>query len=392
MENDLKKTLLKRLRITVREKIKGSGEWWLFLHLGGQRKSRKVGTEAEALARKEKIEARLVLSDDPVSELREIFNSAPRKKESHSMAAAVSRTKPFSFYCERWLTEFMPAKCKPSTQRDYKSIHKVHLKAAQFYNTPIDEISEDDIETFLIGKRKTLARSTCVHIKNALSNSFKRAVKGRAIRTNPCHGAEIPKDQGVEEKKSSAYSEAEIQQLLAAYKGHRYYHLVLFLCKTGCRFGEMCALTWDDLDLDARTAKISKGIVRSELTTTKTGKSRKVDLTPALIAELRKLRLKNKIKGKYVFQNTAGNFVDIDNFRYRTWYPMLEKNGLRRIRIHDLRHSYASLLIHKSKDLHYAQKQLGHHSITVTVDRYGHLLETDTEVRRVDILDEVGEI
>ena len=71
---------------------------------------------------------------------------------------------------------------------------------------------------------------------------------------------------------------------------------------------------------------------------------------------------------------------------------MLEKHDLRRIRIHDLRHSYASLLIHKTKDIHYTQKQLGHHSIQVTVDRCSHLLYTDGEVRRVDVLDEAVEL
>ena len=144
---------------------------------------------------------------------------------------------------------------------------------------------------------------------------------------------------------------------------------------------------WDDLDLDGRKATISKGIVRGELTSTKTGKERVIDLTPSLVAELRKLRLKNKIRGQWVFQNNAGKFVEVDNFRSRIWYVMLEKHDLRRIRIHDLRHSYASLLIHKTKDIHYTQKQLGHHSTKLTLDVYAHWLpgSKKSEVDELDL-------
>ena len=80
----------------------------------------------------------------------------------------------------------------------------------------------------------------------------------------------------------------------------------------------------------------------------------------------------------------------MNNFRNREWYPTLEKNELPKIRIHDIRHSYASFLISKTKDIYYAQKQLGHHSIQVTVDRYGHLLDEESETRLVDVLDDVA--
>lgn len=133
-------------------------------------------------------------------------------------------------------------------------------------------------------------------------------------------------------------------------------------------------------------------MVRGQISTPKNGKAREIDLTPALVAELRKLRLKNKIKGSYVFQNLSGGHVDVNNFRNRIWRNTLAKNDLRKVRIHDLRHSYASILIHKTKDLHYAKEQLGHHSIKITVDRYGHLLKTDGETRRVDVLDEATEL
>ena len=96
----------------------------------------------------------------------------------------------------------MPLICKTSTQSDYCSILKNHLRKAPFYKKPVAEITEDDIEKYLTGKRRKLAKSTCVHIKNALSNSFKRAVKARVIITNPCKCAETP--EGKDEVKELA--------------------------------------------------------------------------------------------------------------------------------------------------------------------------------------------
>jgi integrase len=75
-----------------------------------------------------------------------------------------------------------------------------------------------------------------------------------------------------------------------------------------------------------------------------------------------------------VFCNEAGGLLDQANLRNRVFEPALVRAGLRRIRIHDLRHTFASLLIHQGENLKYVQSQLGHASIQTTVDRYGHLM------------------
>ena len=76
----------------------------------------------------------------------------------------------------------------------------------------------------------------------------------------------------------------------------------------------------------------------------------------------------------WVFTNRVDRPVDALNLVHRVWLPLLEKAGLRRIRFHDLRHTYASLLIQRGESLTYVKDQLGHHSIQVTVDLYGHLV------------------
>jgi len=77
---------------------------------------------------------------------------------------------------------------------------------------------------------------------------------------------------------------------------------------------------------------------------------------------------------EWVFLTAEGHVVDGDNLRNRVFYRLLEKAEVRQVRLHDLRHTYASLLIQQGESLAYVQQQLGHSSIQVTVDIYGHLI------------------
>jgi integrase len=84
--------------------------------------------------------------------------------------------------------------------------------------------------------------------------------------------------------------------------------------------------------------------------------------------------------------NEAGNPIDADSFRARVWPKLFQKAQVRQVRIHDLRHTYASLLIAQGESLAYIRDQMGHHSIRVTVDTYGHLVPSGNKAA-VDRLD-----
>ena len=89
----------------------------------------------------------------------------------------------------------------------------------------------------------------------------------------------------------------------------------------------------------------------------------------------------------WVFPSEAGTLIKPDNFRDRAWARLLTKAGLRQIRVHDLRHTFASLLIQQGESLAYVKEQMGHHSIKITVDVYGHLVPGGNKAA-VDRLDE----
>jgi len=109
-------------------------------------------------------------------------------------------------------------------------------------------------------------------------------------------------------------------------------------------------------------------------------------VAPTLRAALAKLS--SRFQGGLVFCSTDGQPIDPDNFAHRDWVRVLRRAELRRIRFHDLRHTYASLLIAQGAHPKYIQAQLGHASIQTTLDRYGHLMPDAhaAEARKLDRL------
>ena len=182
-----------------------------------------------------------------------------------------------------------------------------------------------------------------------------------------------------------------------------YYPIFLLAARAGLRRGELVALQWggiefgqDDKDGN-RFILVQHNYVRREHTTTKSKKSRRVDMSRQLrsvLMSLRDARLrtvtmegKTDISKELVFSSPDGKILDPDNFYHRHFVPMLSKSGIRKIRLHDLRHTFGSLLIQGGASLAYVRDQMGHASIQITVDVYGHLV-AGADVSFVDSLDE----
>jgi integrase len=242
-------------------------------------------------------------------------------------------------------------------------------------------------------------------MKNVLSGVLNKAVDDEILQTNPAHRlGKIFKAQD-KRKDVDFLTKEELKQLLDTVEGHfpRHYPLFLLLARTGLRIGEALALQWGDIDFQGRFINVQRGIARGKIETPKNGKARRVDmslqLTEALMALkqdgagvvvpiTRNLEKRQNEPTDWIFTNGNGGFVDVNNWRRRVFNKALKKAGLRRIRIHDLRHSYASLLIQSGESLAYVRDQLGHHSIKVTVDIYGHLAPEGNK-QAVDKLDDI---
>ncbi len=157
---------------------------------------------------------------------------------------------------------------------------------------------------------------------------------------------------------------------------------------TGMRRGELLALQWGDIDWNSNQISVRRSIYRGEFVNPKSRNSiRRIVMSPILRQSLERHRLLGrKSELGLIFSNEHGLPLDPENLIKREFHPALDRAGLRRIRFHDLRHSYASLLISQGENIKFIQSQLGHASATTTLDRYGHLipnLENDA-ARRLD--------
>jgi integrase len=161
----------------------------------------------------------------------------------------------------------------------------------------------------------------------------------------------------------------------------RFYQLLLAALRTGARQGELIGLQWGDIDWNGKFIEIRRSNWNGYISTPKNGKGRRVDMSDRLAAVLVDYRrnlaaeaLENgRPMAEWVFPSLAGTALDAANVR-KTFEVCLKKAGLRKIRFHDLRHSFASWLIGNGESLVYVKEQLGHHSIQITVDTYGHLI------------------
>ena len=145
---------------------------------------------------------------------------------------------------------------------------------------------------------------------------------------------------------------------------------------TGMRQGELFGLKWTDIDWINNQIHVKRTYNHGKFYDPKSKTSkRRIDMAPELVAGLKKWRLACP-KGELdlVFPNENGKPENQSNFLRRRFYPILMSVDLPRIRFHDLRHTYCALLLDQGENIKYIQRQMGHSSIKVTLDIYGHLM------------------
>jgi integrase len=235
-------------------------------------------------------------------------------------------------------------------------------------------------------RRKGLSRKSIENISRTVSSVLSQAMEDGLISGNPAFRLGRYYRTGDEMKAGICPLTAdEVSVLLAAARRDFPREYPLFLCavRTGLRLGELLALQWPDIDFNGRFIEVRRNLAAGRLTTPKNGKTRRVDMSAQLTETLRGLlraRKRETLKKGWgsvpelVFCTETGGSLDADNLRHRVFYKLLEKAKLRRIRFHDLRHTFASLLLQNGESPAYVKEQMGHSSIQVTVDVYGHLI------------------
>ena len=253
------------------------------------------------------------------------------------------------------------------------------------------------MKAFAVGcLQRGLSAKTVQNIIRTLSSLFSHAIEDNLITANPAlrPGKFLPK---ISKRRSiNPLNREELALFLAHTKTVAPTLYPAFLCaaRTGLRQGELLALQWEDISFAGRFVEVRRNFTHGKMTTPKSGESRRVDLSRELTATLETLQLDRQFEAAtrgwkevppWVFCNEQGQPLNQNRIRLK-FFRLLKGAGVRQVRFHDLRHSFASLLLQNGESPVYVKDQMGHSSIQVTVDLYGHLIPGGNK-QAVDRLD-----
>jgi integrase len=276
---------------------------------------------------------------------------------------------PFDEYAGTWFASQLHL--RPATRLLYGGLLRNHL-VPFFGHTPLNQVTVD------LGRRYLAAaeRSTTVNRKSfmMLRRILNDAVSERLIPYNSLQSLKLPKEQ----QKEANFLTIDQLHTVVSHTHPHFQTLVLAAGFLGLRQGELFGLHPANLDLDARQVRVveqlSKHVEPPQREELKTKTSRRtVSIPTFLIADLEE-QLRTRSSDDYVFTSTDGEPIRASNFNRRQWDPARKAAGFPELKFHELRHTAATIAIQSGAHPKAIQSRLGHSSITVTLDRYGHLM------------------
>lgn len=263
------------------------------------------------------------------------------------------------------------------TRRRYFDIIDKHLDVSPLNAVLVHDLTRDHVATW-VNAQKGAPKS--IHNRHSLlSAAMTSAERDGLVPSNVAKGVRLPRVGGSDEM--TFLTTEELGRVLVELDPH-WWPVPLLLTGTGCRWGEATALTVGDVDLERGDARVHRAWKETggsgyELGETKTARSRRtVTLSGEAVEAIRPLVI-GRHRSEYVLTNRKGGPLH-DWWRDKVWKPAVARAlPGRRVRVHDLRHTYASWAIQDGISLPALQRQLGHESITTTIDTYGHLVRSD---------------
>jgi integrase len=283
----------------------------------------------------------------------------------------------FGEAADRWLAAKRP-RLEPATYRDYEIHLRKRLKPA-FGTLKLRQVTRPRIEGYLadLDAEGELSRKTINDSLIPLRQILGRAVRDGAISTNPAANAD--RDAGIElpyERPTMLHlNRTEALRYLAHCKSW-YRPFAEVLIGAGLRVGEAIALEWRDVDWDGSAFSVVRAAKPEGVGTPKGDRGRVVMIAPYLIELLRDHRSRQASDGqltRLVFLSPQGSMLNRDNVRRRGHAAAVKAAGLAPgLRLHDLRHTAATLWLAAGESIYFVQQQLGHKDIQTTIDLYGH--------------------
>jgi len=290
-------------------------------------------------------------------------------------------------YLDRWLNTSAAPRLRERTLRDYRSLLARYVRPVLGHKMlpAVMPLDIQDLYTSML--ESGLSPRTIRYTHAVLSSALKQAVKWQLLPRNAAEYVDLPRQKRTE---MYAMSKDEVASFLATAKEDRWGTLFLLAVTTGMRPGEYMGLQWKDVNLDEGMIHVNKSLVRNKsewrFDEPKTAKSRRtVKLAPTVVKSLRAHRSKQAAERlragiRYqdydlVFATDTGQPLESRNLIKRHFKPVLKQAGLREtIRLYDLRHTCATLLLAAGEHPKIVSEMLGHASIQLTLDTYSHVL------------------
>lgn len=284
-----------------------------------------------------------------------------------------------SDFFEYWLSCITKPHVKVSTFSNYAAIAEKWI-LPYFGKQKLYKIKKEEVQCFISGlSGYQLSPGTVHNIYNVLQAAMKKAKEYGYLSVNPCEDIRLPQ---IEKKEARLLTLQEQKILEKEAKEDKNGFPILLASYTGLRVGELCGLTWEDVDLENGVLRVSKTIRRIQCFepevhaktvlitgSAKSSTSARTIPLPSCILELFREHRKTAA-GKYVFEY-HGHPLEPRILQYR-FQALLKKAGLPSINFHALRHTFATRCMELCFDIKTLSEILGHASAKMTLDRYGH--------------------
>jgi integrase len=306
------------------------------------------------------------------------------KRKGAYVAPAAGRVK-LGEYAREWLES--KHKLKPSTRARYQVVIDTFI--AGHAEVALGDISRQLVREWVADLSVDRAPASVHKSVGVLRQVLAMAVRENRLVTNPVDGVELPAVTSVEQRFLTLQ---QLHTLAAAAGTHRPLVYVLGTC--GLRFGEVAELRWRDVDVQKLQIRIARSVTLVDgafiVGSPKSAYGRTVSL-PQFVADL----LQQGAHDALVFPDSEGGHMRGSNVRRRWWSHAVAAAELfprtvgdkvvHEFKLHELRHTAASLAIQAGANIKALQNMLGHESAGLTLDRYGHLYGSDVEAVGVAI-------
>jgi integrase len=326
-----------------------NGKWMVRWRVHGKPRSKTFKTRREALTHKSQIENDLVIG-------RAVHAQAPGFRE----------------WAESWNANRLGL--RETTRVRNTILMNTHL-LPHFGGAKLEAITQPQVQAFVSGLDRSPA--TVKEIYQELKKCLDAAVAAKYLRDSPCVGITLPK---IERQEELFLTQEQVHSLAESILP-RYRALIYTLAFCGLRIGEAAALKPGSINLAKASLKVTESVseVQGKQVTTapKTKAGRREIPLPDFMVEVLTEHMA-EYPSQYVFIGRQGGQIRANAFRQRAFKNAKKKAGVPpELRIHDLRHTAASIWISNGVDLLRVKKWMGHTSATFTLDRYGHLYEDD---------------